>query len=488
MKNLILILFLFACKTEFSSSPCDTENDNFFRNLFAFSVLNNQNYCNISLFRRNQGAGNSSSGNKITGTISGLTRQNLTVSSGTNPSQTLMIQANSSSFEFPDSLSIGTSYNLSITNNSQGNVCTVTNAQGTIPATGLSISCRPIYNLYVMITSNGNILNFEADETGNLTQKATIASGISTPSLFLWNKKHIIIAHGTSFRTYLRNPDGSLTLAQTYTSTYGAEGFNGTPSVHPNGRFLYYKVGGDNMNKTEIDTNGILGNEVVYSRGSWLVPGPIHPTGNYIINFNKSSPAQWFRTVNSSNGTLSLDTENSPSSLSSPTLYPERNNCVYSLNGNFLYCGTNENFNTVHSIRQMSITSTSMAFLTPNTVNTDSFGSAAQGPKWLDIHPNGNYLFVYGRINIFSYSVNTVTGIINPTPITTILAPSSCAQNTDFTMIALNQNASRLYTVCNPNGNLGSYPVSPTAVISAPTIFSTGATNTNFKLLFVNGE
>jgi hypothetical protein len=487
---LISILFL-SCNSPEYKSPCDQNNPNFIFNFAFFSLTTNQGYCGFQSSRRNSITGGQQANlNKISGTITGLTKQNLILNSGTTPNQTLTINANSTNFEFPTELATGSNYSISMTNNSNGNVCTITNPTGSIPSTNLSISCRPIYNLYVMASTAGVIRSFEADETGALTEKSTINTGIITPSLFLWNNKHVIIGEGTDLKTYLREPNGSLTLVQNYTSTIAITGLNGTPSVHPNGRFFYVRASGGNtapIVKMDIDTNGILSNEISYATGgNWLLPGPIHPTGNYITTFHKSGGSQFFRTVDGLNGSLGTNSANSPH-LVTPAVYPERGNCVFSSNGNYLYCSNNENFNGSHEIRQMSITPTNMAYLSPTSVTTDTFNLAGQGPKWLEMHPTGNYLFVQGRLNIIAYSVNTVTGIINPTAISTLPNPNSCTSNVNFQMIVLNSTSNMLYAICAVDGRLGSYPVSPTGVLSSPTLFNLGVSNENYKLLFVDG-
>ena len=77
------------------------------------------------------------------GTISGLTATGLVLASGTTPTQSLSINSGSTSFQFSNPISEGSSYNVSVTTQPSGLFCTVTNATGTIKANvnNISITC-----------------------------------------------------------------------------------------------------------------------------------------------------------------------------------------------------------------------------------------------------------------------------------------------------------------------------------------------------------
>ncbi len=309
--------------------------------------------------------------------------------------------------------------------------------------------------------------------------------------MFLWNSKHIITGGGTALKSFLRNPDGSLIYANSFTTAATIAGtYRGTPYVHPNGGAFYVQSGAnDDLAKYQIDTSGTFLGEQIITPPSWTILGAIHPTGNYIWNFHKSGQAQSVIVVNPSDGFMNSATTNVPG-IVAPPFYPDGGNCVFSLDGNFLYCADNCNSTSDcgMEIKQMSATATNLTALSPFNVVSEQVINNNYGPKAMVLHPSGNYLFVYGVTNIFSFSVNTSTGIIGPGSITIIPSPNSCAASIALVNMAIHPTGNFLYAICSATGDIGIYPISSGGVLSTPTIFNIAGSSNHQKMLFVQGN
>jgi 6-phosphogluconolactonase (cycloisomerase 2 family) len=423
------------------------------------------------------------------GSITGLTGSGFLIQE-TIGGQTLNITANGS-FAFNTIYSLGANYNIIIQTQPSGNSCTITSNSGVISATvtNITITCNTINTLYTLNIQTQQIQAFTANADGTLTFLNSYATGISA-GIFLWNGKHIIIGGGTALKSFLRNPDGSLTFANSFTSASSVSGtYWGTPYVHPNGGAFYVKSGSsDDIAKFQIDTNGAFSGEQAVTLSPWTVLGAIHPTANYIWNFHKSGQSQSVIVVNPSDGFMNPHVTNA-TNIGAPSFYPDGGNCVFSLNGNYLYCADNCNAtgDCGMQIKQMSASATSLSPLAPFTVTSEQVINNNYGPKAIILHTSGNYIFVYGVTNIFSFSVNTSTGIIGPGSISTIASPNSCAANIHLVNLAIHSSGTFLYSICSATGDIGAYPISGSGVLSAPVITTSSGSNSGQRLIYVNG-
>lgn len=78
----------------------------------------------------------------LSGRIRGLTSQSITLTSGTNPPESLVINPGATTFAFPSKFTRGNSFNLTASEHSQG-LCYVVNGQGTLVAdvNNISVVC-----------------------------------------------------------------------------------------------------------------------------------------------------------------------------------------------------------------------------------------------------------------------------------------------------------------------------------------------------------
>ncbi|HRG48640.1 MAG TPA: hypothetical protein PLG41_20710 [Leptospiraceae bacterium] len=432
------------------------------------------------------------------GSITGLGNfAGLVINSGGSSPQTISPPANATTFQFPNSFNAGYSYNATITTSPAGRVCSITSgATGTTVAgtntSSIVITCRPISTLYVLNANDANIRVFNTDDNGNLTLLSTVATTLTTPSGIIYNGKHLVVTSLTSIRSYLRNPDGTLTFAHSVVSSNTECGAGGNCFFHPSGLsfFVHAPNGGGNAGffRVVIDTNGIISAPVYQgsSTANWLISGAMHPSGSALITMHTVF-FQRFWSLNPSNGIIGTETN---SAANIPTLYPESGGCEFSTNGNFLYCnqhtGTPANNNVFQSL--VTLGTNSLTNLAAPISAASEGGTAFQSVRALKLSPLNDYIYVYGRLNLWSFNVNTGTGIINPTPINSRLAPSSCPSENNKTDLAIHTNGNTLYSICASTGNLGAYPLT-SGNIGAPTITATasGAAAAQ-RLLFVTGN
>jgi len=361
----------------------------------------------------------------------------------------------------------------------------------------IASSSGALNSLYVVDTANNKVYIFNTGNSGELTAAGDfVTTPANSPYMIMWNGKHLVINGGNIFRSYLRNVDGSLTSAQSYTATVTPVFQNGTTEFNSTGKFFYYTVNTgaslQSFSKLQMDTNGSFSGEVNYSPGggqNWTVLGPIHPIGNYFVTFHKSSTStrRFLSITDLTTGVVGTGT--SDNSIAQATLYPGNGHCIYSLNANYMYCANMDNVGNNGRIIQMAVTSTAHTLLSPSSVLVQNT-TVWESPKSLVLHPSGNYIFAYGNTNIYSYSVDQSTGLINPTPISTVPTPGTCPTNQGQTRLAIHSNGNMLYAACvNPSSsnNIGAYPISSTGVLSAPTLTLIPGTTSNLNPLFVPG-
>jgi 6-phosphogluconolactonase len=488
----IFLIFFNFCKPPELNGPCDPNSKS---NFLAKLAINTQsNYCNV-------GISISSSNFTLSGTITGLTRSGLVLSSGTSPNQSLTIASNSTNFSFPDNLTPNSSYSISITTQPLGNTCVVANGDGAGPGNvpNIAITCEPVNSLYVVDTVNAILYQFITGKNGILSSKGSTATALTIPYPIAWNGKHIVVNGTNTFKSFLRSADGSLTLANTYNATTTPVLSQGTFAFHSSGKFFYYTVntGGSvtSFSKLQMDTSGVFSAEVNTSPGggqNWTVMGPIHPTGNYFMTFHKLSTdsRRFFSITDLNTGAIGAGTGSN--TISEANLYPENAHCIYSLNASYMYCANNSNAGNNGTIVQMSVTSISNALLTPPNVLVQN-NTNYESPKSLILHPSGNYIFAYGNTNIYSYSVSQTTGLINPTPLSTVPTPGgvSCTTNTSQSRLAIHPDGTMLYAACvraTSSNNIGAYPISSTGVLSAPTLTLIPGNTSSLNLFFVPGD
>ncbi len=105
------------------------------------------------------------------GSITGLTQSGLVLSSGTTANQSLTVSSGASSFQFSNSENSGTAYNVTITTQPSGNVCTISNNSGTVTTNvgSVTISCTTINTLYVLNIQTQNITALTVNSNGTLS-------------------------------------------------------------------------------------------------------------------------------------------------------------------------------------------------------------------------------------------------------------------------------------------------------------------------------
>ncbi len=282
---------------------------------------------------------------------------------------------------------------------------------------------------------------FNTRSDGVLTPNGSIQTSLTNPLFLLSNGKYVVANGGNIFKSYLRNPDGSLTFKNDYTSTNIPVFMQGSSAFHSSGKFFYYTVNTatavTSFSKLQMDESGSFFGEVVTTQGgqNWYVLGPIHPIQNYFMTFHQASTVTRIFYPISDLNTGALGTSTNNNSILQATLYPENGNCVFSLNANFMYCANMSSLGNNGTIVQMSVTST-----TNTVIGTSILVQSVdpnQSPKSVVLHPNGNYIYAYGNTNIYAYSVDQTTGIINPAPISVTPTPggASCPNNTNISRL-----------------------------------------------------
>ncbi len=339
-----------------------------------------------------------------------------------------------------------------------------------------------IPTLYVLNGQTRTIRAYTVANDGSLALMASYPTGLANAGILLWNGKHIIVGGaGTGLQSYLRAGDGSLQLAGSLTLTFSVSGWDGTVSILPSGQAFYAKSGADEISKIQIDSDGNFSGETRYSYPFWLAPGPVHPSGNYLITMQLSGQHQGIWSITPSTGALTVSANTTQ--ITAPIFHPEDGDCLYSKDGNYTYCADTGSTNG-GNIKQMSVTATSLTPLGPFAVTIESAG-AQQGPKALALHPSGNVLFAYGTANLFSYPVNTGTGIVGPASINSVPAPNTCAVDNADTNLVFHTASNSLYSICPTTGALGVYPVSGSGSIGSPVIVSTAASTAGQRLVLV---
>lgn len=355
----------------------------------------------------------------------------------------------------------------------------------------------PLNTLYLVDRANGFIYFFNTRSDGVLTPNGSIQTSLTNPLFLLSNGKYVVANGGNIFKSYLRNPDGSLTFKNDYTSTNIPVFMQGSSAFHSSGKFFYYTVNTaasvTSFSKLQMDESGSFFGEVVTTQGgqNWYVLGPIHPIQNYFMTFHQASTVTRIFYPISDLNTGALGTSTNNNSILQSTLYPENGNCVFSLNANFMYCANMSSLGNNGTIVQMAVTPT-----TNTVIGTSILVQSVdpnQSPKSVVLHPNGNYIYAYGNTNIYAYSVDQTTGIINPAPISVTPTPggASCPNNTNISRLAIHPKGNMLYAVCVANSatnQLGSYPISSNGQLSSPSLLPI-PNNTNWMtLLFVEGK
>lgn len=364
----------------------------------------------------------------------------------------------------------------------------------------------PLNTLYLMDRANGFIYFFNTRSDGVLTPNGSIQTSLTNPTFLLWNGKHLVTHEqsifppapafdGRQFRSYFRNPDGTLKLQHSYTTITPNIFSQGSSAFHSSGKFFYYTTSTSviSFSKLQIDSEGTFFGEVNTSQGgqNWYVLGPIHPIQNYFMTFHQASTVTRIFYPISDLNTGALGTSTNNNSILQSTLYPENGNCVFSLNANFMYCANISGLGNNGTIVQMSVTPTTNTVI--GTSVSVQNNTAYESPKSVVLHPNGNYIYAYGNTNIYAYSVDQTTGIINPAPISITPTPggASCPNNTNISRLAIHPKGNMLYAVCVANSatnQLGSYPISSTGQLSSPSLLPI-PNNTNWMtLLFVEGK
>lgn len=492
------LIFLYNCEPVSFNSPCDPESKNF---IFITLATNSQNsFCNQTTKLSNTSEVPSSSSTfSLGGTAGGLTRTGLVLSSGTTPNEVLSISSNATSFTFSNKLNQSSSYNVTITSQPSGNTCVLTNGSGTISAnvTNLTISCETVNTLYLVDQTNGMLYFYNTGNSGVLSSNGSIATSLTSPYLIMWNGKHLVLNGGNTFRSYMRNLDGTLSFANSFTATTTPVLPQGTSAFHSSGKFFYYTVNTasavTSFSKLQMDGDGqFFGETNIPTTQNWTVMGPIHPTGNYFMTFHSSSAAtrRFYSITDLNTGTIGSGLNEN--SIPDSTLNPANGHCIFSLNANHLYCANISNSGNNGKIVQMSVTSNSNTLLSPPDLLVQN-NTVWESPKSLVLHPSGNYIFAYGNTNIYSYAVNQSTGIINPTPVSSMPTPGGgvCTTSQGVSRLAIHPNGNMLYATCvkpNSSNHLGAYPVSSSGELSAPTLTLVPGTTSNLNLYFVQGN
>ncbi len=356
----------------------------------------------------------------------------------------------------------------------------------------------PLNTLYLVDRANGLIYFYNTRNDGVLTPIGSIPTPSANPApmFALWNGKHLVTNGVNSFRSFLRNPDGSLTFKNDYTSTNIPVFMQGSSAFHSSGKFFYYTTSPSvaSFSKLQIDESGTFFGEVNTTEPNrfWYVLSPIHPTQNYFMTFHKDSLGitRIFYPISDLNtGTLGVSTNSN--TITQGDLYPENGNCVYSLNANFMYCANITNQTNAGRIVQFAVTPTTNTLIGTSILvqSVDSF----QSPKSVVLHPSGNYIYAYGNTNIYAYSVDQTTGIINPAPISVTPTPggTSCPTNVNISRMAIHPKGNMLYAVCVANtatNQLGSYPIRSNGQLSSPSLLPIPNNTNSMTLLFVEGK
>ncbi len=416
--------------------------------------------------------------------ITNIVPQNLTtvVSCTTNPSLPLGLSISNTCVisGTPTVVSPNTSYAI-----------TATKQDGNLISTNITIKVEILNSLYVLNGNDNNLRIYNTGDNGVLTLANTVATVTTTPSGVIYNGKHVVVISNTMIKSFLRNNDGSLTFVNSLTVTDTR--CNTGCFFHPNNSSFYaydFNGGGgfSRVGRFSIDNLGILTSNSFHggSPANWLVLGGIHPSGTSFIYFNLTGNYQRFLAVNSITGVMTTDTV---STNQITTVYiTDNGGCEFSNNGNFLYCNTLNSSNVINQF-SVSIGSPSLTILAAAITSASEGGlPATDTVRAIKLSPDNNYLYAYGRLNLWSFNVNTSTGIINPTAINSRVAPNSCPSEQNKTDLAIHSNGNTLYSICASTGNLGTYPLT-NGNIGAPTVISTasGGTLAN-RLLFVSGN
>ncbi|WP_167837169.1 hypothetical protein [Leptospira kobayashii] len=435
---------------------------------------------------------NSSDGLILGGNISGLTQSGLVLSSGTATTESLSVASGSSTFQFTNKFSPGSAYNISISNQASGNVCSIINNSGVMDGNvnSVSIQCETVNTLYILNAQTQVIRAMTINSNGSLSLLNTYSTGISA-GFMIWNGKHIVIGGGNNIKSYLRNPDGTLSFSNSLTLVNSLDG--GSQYFAPSGKFLYAHSSAQIFSKIQIDSDGFFSGEASYGFGCYLVVGPVHPASNNLWTFNTGCGQSqgYFPIIDTTTGALGGGSTNE-SNIGTPPFFPEgcANCCSFSHNGNYLYCADGGDVPANKSggdVKQMSVTSTSLAALTPFNIAPET-PTHYLGPKSLILHPNGNYIFIYGNSNIFSYNINSSTGLIGAM-VNSLPAPNSCGTSSNVgTNLQINTDGTLLYAICTITGDLGVYSISGSGVLGSPTIYTTAASVNTQQLVYIKGN
>ncbi|WP_342617110.1 beta-propeller fold lactonase family protein [Rhodoferax sp. GW822-FHT02A01] len=360
----------------------------------------------------------------FSGTLTGLTANQKVVITNTNAvsggvTSTILTSSSPSSqnFVLPSTDLPGTPYNFTVSPQSYGSTCSISNGSGIMTAndvTNIAINCsqtQPSKFEYVANFGDNTISAYSIN-TGNGALTAVSGSpftaGTNPVSMVIDNSnKFVFVANSTSNNVTAYKIDSSTGALTQVTGSPFAAGANPISiAINPTGQYVYVANRGGSGSVTAYSINSTTGVLTPITGSPYTAAANpqsliVDPAGNYLYVANAVSSVSVF-SINSSNGTLS-EISGSPfaatSILSHITIDPT---------GAFLYAATTNSPTS-------SITGYSIDNITGKLTLVSS-GPFASG-NWtmgLTIDPSGNYMYAadFGNNSISAFSINRTSGLL----------------------------------------------------------------------------
>ncbi|MDX1958861.1 MAG: hypothetical protein SFU98_09820 [Leptospiraceae bacterium] len=370
------------------------------------------------------------------------------------------------------------------------------NGTENVGSVSVNIQVESLNSLYVLNRTDANLRIYNTGDDGNLVFVSTFPTGLTNPNGVIYNGKHVVVVSPTVIRSYLRNADGTLTFVNSIGTADTTTTCTSTNCYfHPSGSTFYvWEPGGALVRFASypINSSGFISARTELGFNDNIILGPVHPSGTKLLTFRAAAAVQDFFSLDSV-GNVGAATTISPIITPDFYAYPDNSSCDFSNNGNFLYCGQRITTIAYNRVTQYSVNASANTLtpLSPFEMNTANEGQTSlQTIKAIKLSPNNNHLYVYGKEFLWSFNVNTTTGLINPTAISQVRVPNNCPADQTKIDLAIHPNGNTLYAICCSTGVLSTIPL-VNGSMGVPVTLNTAAAGSTIsdaqRLLFVPG-
>lgn len=408
------------------------------------------------------------------GTVSGLTGTGLVLQN--NGANNVTVPPNSTSFSFPRSMAIGSTYSVSVLTQPTSPLqsCAVSNGSGTVGTapSNIAVVCAASYGLAFVANQNSNNISVYAIDSSSGGLMPVAGSPVATGT---WPVS--ITVDTISKFVYAANYTSNTVSGYSYTSAGTLTPIPGSPfaagtnpysvTIDPAGNFAYVtNFGDDTITVYAIDASTgaltAIPGSPFGAAGSSPISVKIDPTGNFAYVANEHSNNVYAFSVNATTGVLT------PIAGSPYAAAPTPFSIAVNPPGSFAYVA---DWTFPGQVSGYAIDAATGA-LTP--VPGSPFASGADESTAVAVDPTGKYLFVSnssfgGGANgaVSAFTIDSTTGALASVP------GSPFAAGSDPQSIVVAPNGAFVYVANFNSNNVSAYAVNAssgalTAVAGSP--------------------